>query len=291
MGIRATINLLNASTVVALSGGLRLHIALMLVGKEPIMTLSIAMSLIVYAIYTLDRTIESKEDVINRAEEDSANKNLSLFIICVSFLAAIFLLKQNKIFPLIAFYPLIIGFIYSKGLKIGNFSLKLKQGLGVKNFVVAFIWASTIIALIYPAENLQLLLVFIFFFLKSFINTVLFDCKDIKGDLEAGLNTFPVYFGEKKTRMALQIVHSSFHLIAIALIIVEVIKFDAIVLLYSWIGSMIYIPLYGNSKKMEFRSLIIHGEWAYILMFRFIVNHYFRPPFIIVEQILSPFQS
>lgn len=43
-----------------------------------------------------------------------------------------------------AFLPLITGFLYSKGIKIGKFALKLKGGLGVKNFVVGLTWGTFI---------------------------------------------------------------------------------------------------------------------------------------------------
>ena len=40
----------------------------------------------------------------------------------------------------LAFVPLITGYLYSKGIKIGKFALKLKGGLGMKNIVVGLTW-------------------------------------------------------------------------------------------------------------------------------------------------------
>ncbi|MDP2840962.1 MAG: UbiA family prenyltransferase, partial [Candidatus Methanoperedens sp.] len=143
-------------------------------------------------------------------------------------------------------------------------------GLGVKNFVVALTWAFTIVAFIYNfIENYLLgFLIFSFFFFKSFINTVLFDCKDIDGDSIAGLTTIPVYFGEKRTGIILQLINSSFHLTVAAFVLSGTVAFDAIILAYSWVAGLIYISLYANRKKTIFRSVIVHGEWIHMLAFR-----------------------
>jgi len=159
----ATLRLISASSIVAVSGGFRLYVAFLLAGKEPSITLPIAAILIVYATYTLDRAVETKEDEINRQEEQNASKKLAIFLVSIFFLIAILILMKNKIFPLIAFFPLTMGFLYSKGITIGKISLRLKGCMGAKNFVVAFAWAATTSAFIYPAEKLQLLLIFIFF--------------------------------------------------------------------------------------------------------------------------------
>ncbi|MBZ0177568.1 MAG: UbiA family prenyltransferase [Candidatus Methanoperedens sp.] len=271
MALSATINLLTASLVVAISGGLRVYVAFLLSGKNVNISIPLVMILIVYSTYTLDRTINCAEDEINRTEESNANKFFPYFLLCICLLCAILILIQNRIFPLIALFPIIMGFMYTKGFKIGDFSIKLKKGRGIKNFFVAFTWALTIIFLIYPADNLSLFLIFILFFIKSFINTVIFDFKDIKGDSRAGLKTIPVYFGELKAKLLLHLIQSSFHIVLIVLAIFGLIKFELFILFYSWIGGIIYILLYANSKKTIFRGIVVHGEWAHMLIFRSLV--------------------
>ncbi|CAG0952917.1 MAG: prenyltransferase [Candidatus Methanoperedens nitroreducens] len=271
VALSATINLLTASLVVAISGGLRVYVAFLLSGKNVNISIPLVMILIVYSTYTLDRTINCAEDEINRTEESNANKFFPYFLLCICLLCAILILIQNRIFPLIALFPIIMGFMYTKGFKIGDFSIKLKKGRGIKNFFVAFTWALTIIFLIYPADNLSLFLIFILFFIKSFINTVIFDFKDIKGDSRAGLKTIPVYFGELKAKLLLHLIQSSFHIVLIVLAIFGLIKFELFILFYSWIGGIIYILLYANSKKTIFRGIVVHGEWAHMLIFRSLV--------------------
>lgn len=270
MGYAATLRVLGSSTINSISGGFRLYIAFILAGEVPDLILCFAFSFVVYSVYTLDRALKSKEDEVNRPEEKNANKNFVLIIVFAFLVTALLILMVKKISPLAALLPFVIGFLYTKGIKIGDIYIKFKQGLGVKNFVVALTWAFTIVAFIYNfIENYLLgFLIFSFFFFKSFINTVLFDCKDIDGDSIAGLTTIPVYFGEKRTGIILQLINSSFHLTVAAFILSGMVAFDAIILAYSWVAGLIYISLYANRKKTIFRSVIVHGEWIHMLAFR-----------------------
>lgn len=270
MSFAATLRLLSASSLIAVSGGFRVYVAFLLLGAEPVLSVCFAMVLITYATYMMDRAVKSKEDEINRVEEGNARRSYGFLAGCTSLLVGILILLKEGISPAVSFFPLVVGFLYSRGIKIGKISLRLKQGSGVKNIVVAFTWASTICAFTYPwaKDYLQLILIFSFFFFKSFINTVICDCRDIKGDSLAGLTTLPVYFGEAKTRMILQLLHSSFHLSVIALVLLGLVRFETIILLYSWIAGLIYISLYANSKKTSFRSVVVHGEWVHMSVFR-----------------------
>ncbi len=260
MSFHATFRLLSASILIAVSGVFRVYVAFLLLGVKPEIITCFAMVLLTYATYTMDRAVKTKEDEINRMGERGARRGYVLLVAGTSLLVAILILLKQGIFPAAAFFPFVVGFLYSKGVKIGKSSLKLKQGSGVKNIIVAFTWASTICAFIYPWANdyLQLILIFVFFFLKSFINTVICDCRDIRGDSLAGLTTLPVYFGEAKTRMILQILHSPFHLSVMVLILLDLVRFETIILLYSWMAGLIYITLYANSKKTSFRSAVVH---------------------------------
>jgi 4-hydroxybenzoate polyprenyltransferase len=269
----ATLRLLNASVVVAISGAFRVYVAFLLLGVEPVLPISFAILLVTYSTYTLDRAIKTEEDEVNRREEKNARRGFVFLIACTSLLAAITILIEQGVFPAIAFYPLVVGFAYSKGIKIGRSSIRLKNGYGIKNIAVAFTWASTVSTLIYPwSESYpQLLLIFSFFFLKSFVNTVICDCRDVKGDSLAGLASIPVCFGEEKTKTFLQLLHSSFHLSVTLLILLDMVKFETIILLYSWGIGLVYIHLYANNRKTLFRSTMVHGEWVHMLIFRDLV--------------------
>jgi 4-hydroxybenzoate polyprenyltransferase len=281
MEYAAELKVLSSSLLNGVSGWFRLYIAFIISGKIPDMTLCFAFSFIVYSVYTLDRAWKSKEDEVNRPEEKNADRNVILFIVSIFLLTALLILSMKNVSPLTALVPFVIGFLYTKGIKIGSISIKFKQGLGIKNFVVAITWAFTILAFIYGfIDNyLQGFLIFSYFFIKSFINTVLFDCKDVDGDSQAGLKTIPVYFGEKRTRMLLQLLNSSFHFILIVSVLSNLVKFDTIILFYSWIVGLVYIYLYANRKKTILRSLVVHGEWTHMLVFKNLAIQLFENAF------------
>jgi 4-hydroxybenzoate polyprenyltransferase len=281
MGYAAELKVLSSSIMNGVSGWFRLYIAFIIAGKIPDVTLCFAFSFVAYSVYTLDRAWKSKEDEVNRPEEKNVDRNIILFIVSIFLLTALLILLMKKVSPLTALVPFVIGFLYTKGIKIGSISIKFKQGLGIKNFVVAITWAFTIFAFIYGfIDNyLQGFLIFSYFFIKSFINTVLFDCKDVDGDSQAGLKTIPVYFGEKRTRTLLQLLNSSFHFILIVSVLSNLVKFDTIILFYSWIVGLVYIYLYANRKKTILRSLVVHGEWTHMLVFKYLAIQLFENAF------------
>jgi 4-hydroxybenzoate polyprenyltransferase len=281
MGYAAELKVLSSSIMNGVSGWFRLYIAFIIAGKIPDVTLCFAFSFVAYSVYTLDRAWKSKEDEVNRPEEKNVDRNIILFIVSIFLLTALLILLMKKVSPLTALVPFVIGFLYTKGIKIGSISIKFKQGFGIKNFVVAITWAFTIFAFIYGfIDNyLQGFLIFSYFFIKSFINTVLFDCKDVDGDSQAGLKTIPVYFGEKRTRTLLQLLNSSFHFILIVSVLSNLVKFDTIILFYSWIVGLVYIYLYANRKKTILRSLVVHGEWTHMLVFKYLAIQLFENAF------------
>ncbi len=271
MGSAATLNVLKSSIINGISGWFRIYLAFFLTGKVPDLLLCFAFSFVVYSVYILDRTLKSKEDELNRPEEKNADKRIVFFIAVFLFITAL-ILELKKVSLFAALFPFAIGFLYAKGIKIGGISIRFKQGLGIKNFIVAFTWAFTITAFIYNfyGNYMQIFWLFIFFFSKSFINTVLFDCRDVEGDSAAGLITIPIYFGEQRTGKILQFLNSLFHLILVIFVLSGLVKFDIVILFYSWVAGSIYIPLFVNRTKTIFRSLIVHGEWTYMLAFRYL---------------------
>lgn len=277
----ATLRVLGSSLINAISGWFRLCIAFLLAGNTPDMLLCTSFSFVVYSVYTLDRSLKSKEDEVNRPELKNADVRVIRFIIIAFLFTALLILAMRKASPASALIPFIIGFMYTKGLRIGRVEIKFKKGMGIKNFVVAFTWAFTIVAFIFDFIDsyLQAFLIFIFFFFKSFINTVLFDCKDMQGDSLAGIATIPVCFGERRTRAILQVLNSSFHFAVVVFVISGMVEFDNFILFYSWTAGLLYIFLYANSKKTIFRSLVVHGEYAHMLAFRNLALQFSRSAF------------
>jgi 4-hydroxybenzoate polyprenyltransferase len=83
---------------------------------------------------------------------------------------------------------------------------RLKEILVVKNALVASIFASTVTLAPIPAEGKltgAIVVMWVFFFVRGFINTVVFDIRDEEGDRRHGIRTLPVVLGPERTRKVL----------------------------------------------------------------------------------------
>jgi 4-hydroxybenzoate polyprenyltransferase len=73
--------------------------------------------------------------------------------------------------------------------------------VGLKNFYISLTFAliPVLLALYYSKSliSLPLLLVVLFWYLRMFVNTTVFDIKDIESDKEDGLLTLPIVLGKK----------------------------------------------------------------------------------------------
>ena len=265
--------------LVAFSGALRIHIAFLLLQIHSSIFTCIAGGLVIYSVYTLDRALGSEEDMINRKELSGSRKEIGLAVSIVTFVIGSYVLAKEGMLAL-AFLPLVTGFLYSKGIKIGKFALKLKGGLGVKNFVVGLTWGAFISGLAGSTcrSMLPILLVFTFFGVKLFINSTIYDFKDIKGDTLAGLKTLPVSLGAQNTRNFLLGLHLLSHLILGISIINGVLAFEPIIILYSFICGLICIQNYtktddveSRSRKLE-RTILVDGESTSIVGLRTIAS-------------------
>lgn len=276
----ATLELLKSSILVAFSGALRVYIAAILLQVHSNALTCAAGGLIIYSVYTLDRALDSEEDLINRKELSGSRKEIGLLASLFTFLIGSYILAKEGAL-IFAFLPFVIGFLYSKGIKIGKFALKLKGGLGVKNLVVGLIWgiSTTGVAAGTCKNLLSVITVFIYFGVKLFINSIIYDFKDVKGDMLAGIKTLPVSLGDQKTRGLLLKLHIISHMgVGIALI-TGVIAFEPLMVLYSFICGLICISRYTNGgegsplQKLE-RAILVDGESASIIGIRMIASSF-----------------
>ncbi len=263
----ATFELIKSSILVAFSGALRIHLAFLLMYIQSNILVCIAGGLIIYTVYTLDRALGSEEDSVNRKELNGSNKKVGLTVSLLAFMVGTYILAGEEMLPL-AFIPFVTGYLYSKGIKIGKFALKLKGGLGVKNIVVGLTWGIFIAGLAGSGcRNLiPVVLIFIFFGVKLFINSTIYDFKDIAGDTLAGINTLPVSLGVRKTRNLLTGMHLFSHLVIGVALIHGALAFEPLIVLYSFVCGLICIQKFAHpeyeefpSQKME-RTLLVDGE-------------------------------
>ncbi|MDD2260236.1 MAG: UbiA family prenyltransferase, partial [Acholeplasmataceae bacterium] len=193
----ATLNLLTSSILVSISGAFRVYIASLLLGTHVTPLVCVAGGLVIYSVYTLDRALDSEEDLINRKELCGSCKEMGFAASILSFIVGGYFLSIEGLLWL-AFVPIVTGFLYSKGIKIGKHSLKLKGGLGIKNLVVGISWGVFITGLACTTckHLISIIVIFILYGVKVFINSAIDDFKDVKGDTIAGIQTLPVKLGE-----------------------------------------------------------------------------------------------
>ncbi|MDD4521693.1 MAG: UbiA family prenyltransferase [Methanosarcina sp.] len=270
----ATLKLLKSSVMIAISGMFRVYIASILLQIEPSVITCIAGGLIIYSVYTLDRALDSEEDKINRMELDGSRKEIGLAASILTFVVGSYVLTKEGMIAL-AFLPFITGFLYSKGIKIGRFALKLKGGLGVKNFVVGLTWGAFITGLagITCKSIITLSSVFVLYGVKTFVNSVIDDFKDVKGDSLAGIKTLPICLGESKTQKLLLSLHLLSHIMLGVALIKGVIAFEPLVLIGSFICGLICIKDY-TKESISRRGITFFkdGESIVTVGLRTIVN-------------------
>ncbi|MCC4768995.1 prenyltransferase [Methanosarcina sp. DH2] len=275
----ATLELLKSSILVAFSGALRIHLAFLLLHIQSSILTCVAGGLIIYTVYTLDRAFDSEEDTVNRKELNGSNKKVGLVVSLLAFILGTCILAKEGMFAL-AFVPFITGYLYSKGIKIGKFALKLKGGLGIKNIVVGLTWGLFIAGLAGSGcgNLVPIVLVFIFFGVKLFINSAIYDFKDVKGDTLAGIKTLPVSLGTRKTRNLLTSMHLLSHLVLGIALIHGVLAFEPLIVLYSFICGLICIQNFTSSEDEKLssqtleRTVLVDGESTSILGLRMIAG-------------------
>ncbi|TFH46575.1 MAG: prenyltransferase [ANME-2 cluster archaeon] len=278
-----TLRLLNSSTPVAISGFLRLHVAFLFAGIEPKIMIYLGGGLIIYATYTLDRSLDCEEDTINRSELTGAKKQIAVTACIITFLVGAFMLAKGNIY-FASFFPFIVGFLYTKGIKIGKLKLKLKGSRGGKNVVIALSWGGTIAIIVSKWEEniFTIMTIFLFYLIKLFINSVLYDFRDIKGDMAAGVQTLPVCFGKDIIRKKLMTLCFLLHAVMIISLLMGFIRPELIILSYSFLVGFIPIYLYssafevqGSGIRKHLREIMIDGESTIALALRAIINSLF----------------
>ena len=149
-------------------------------------------------IYSTNRITDRKEDAINTPERVRFPQCIRIILLVVSLVFYILLLmivlQKNFLSFVIGLLPLIIAIMYSV--------LRLKQIFILKNILIAGACGSSVLIVPSYYENWSSTsgMLFFFFFLLVFLNTIIFDIKDIKGDRVYSIQTLPVRLGILETK-------------------------------------------------------------------------------------------
>ncbi len=260
--------LMVSSLFLSIDGVLMLCLSSLLFGVALKPILLCAMFLAVYSVYSLNRLTDQEEDAINAPERSTfvaGNERFLLAIAVVSYIAALVLgWIESPFAALVLLFPIISGIAYSKNIFSAFGIPRLKDIFLVKSLIVASSWAvcAAFLPMIYLSGNFTKLgFIFPFFFIKMFINTVLFDVRDVVGDALNDVKTIPVVIGIKKTRQFLLILQSSI-LVWLALFLDSFSRYY-VILIISMIYGYLYIIYFccENEHNGVLRDVLVDGEW------------------------------
>ncbi|PXF57610.1 MAG: prenyltransferase [Candidatus Methanogaster sp.] len=268
IGIGDIISFLMVSSVfTAFTSLMMLYFSFIVLGVTPKPILLCAMFLVIYGVYSLNKVTDRKEDAINmpvRSTFVSGNERFLLTLAIASYTAALLLgLFESPFAASILLVPFLSGVIYStNSLSIIGIP-RLKDIFLVKSLIVAFSLA--VCAAFLPAIHLhssaKLYFIFPFFFSKVFINTVLFDVRDVGGDSLNGVKTIPVVIGIKRTRQMLLLIQSL--LVVWFVLFSDLFSKYYVILITSMVYGYLYILYFCNTKHHSAMSwdILLDGEW------------------------------
>jgi 4-hydroxybenzoate polyprenyltransferase len=264
--------LLNSSSVVALSGGLRLHIAFLLAGIAIRLPVYCAFILIIYSTYTMDRAFDCKEDAINRSELCGADRKTGIIASVLAFLLGAFILGMDGIY-LAPLFPFIVGYFYSRGITIRSHTIKLKGSVGVKNVIVGLTWGGTIALIVgqWTSSLVTVGIIFLFYGSRVFVNSCVNDFKDVKGDLAAGIKTLPACLGEDLTRKVLIMLLLGLYSVMIYALSFQFIRSEWIILLFSLVITIAFLMVYSSTFE-EKQSVIYRKLREFVISWEAVIG-------------------
>ncbi|MDD1676553.1 MAG: UbiA family prenyltransferase [Methanomicrobiales archaeon] len=211
--------MLYSSAYLALAAVAMVFIAARLQGIVCTLPMMLVLFLSTYAVYNMNRKTDEVEDAINHADRYAFTKRYEKFFARSSPFAYILALGIAAIYGpfaiAVAALPLVSGILYSSPILPARCGYRrLKEIPFVKNGVIAIAWSITpgVIPPLFAGVSVQpsTWIACGLFCVLAFINSVLFDMRDIAGDREANVRTIPVCLGAVQTRCLLTMVNIVF---------------------------------------------------------------------------------
>jgi len=249
--IRELLSFLSVSSLfIGGTGFFKTYIAYLLLAMKPNLFNCMAVFLVSFSVYTLDKIADLDKDVASmptRARFLKGRRNLAIVYSSLAYLLSIIIIFIGRpISSSLLLVPMAANIIYGTRLIPGV--PRLKDIPVMKNAIVALSWAivTVLIPVTYQSQlslgsSQSLVFVVIYFmFIKTFIDTVLYDIRDEVGDRINCVRTIPVLIGPKNTTKVLLILNSTL---------------------------ILGLPWFEGLNRFLILSLIVYG-YAYILYFR-----------------------
>jgi len=259
--------LISSSIFISINGALKVLFASLLIGVfAPNLILASFFS--VYSVYSLNKLTDMKEDAINnpdRVKVIAGRERIFATSVFSSFVITFILgFMHDFCCVFILFFPLFCGIIYS--VRILPSLPRLKDITGVKNLIISISWGvgSSLLpaTCLQERQPLQVAFLFYFFATKSFVNSLLFDVRDIEGDRINGVRTIPVVIGREKAKKLMLSLNSTLLIWLILSFYLGFFRKYLPVLAFSIAYGYWYILHFSRKREIgKSLDLLVDGEW------------------------------
>lgn len=268
---RFLVILTSSSVYIALNGCLKTFFSFSLYGTPISYPLILATFLVIYSVYGINKITDTEEDQLNAPERSnlisSHEKIFKYTAVSAYALAFIIGLLYGWQVLLVLLFPLLAGVVYS--IQINPQIPRLKDIFAVKSLIVALSWTvgNTFLPIVdYDVNLMVMLLIFYLFFIKSFINTVLFDLMDVEGDEKTGTITIPVVIGASHTIKLLLVLNSTLLILIYASMVYGLFQIFIIPLIFCIIYGYFYIIYFSRNKNRLNMDILVDGEWILVVL-------------------------
>lgn len=216
-----------------------------------------------FIVYSVDRYLGKDEDKENMPLRTVFIEKYGwyFFVASIAIYMAALLLAFNH--GLLVFFltlvPIVASILYSV--------LRIKRVLLVKNIVVGVTWGTIplLTGAFYGAPlKPEIIYLASFFSVSFFRSAMIFDVKDIKGDLKEGVATIPNQFGVRKTKLIAVLINAALIISWSTLVFLGYLSFEYIILIFFHIYIVIYVYLLNREQGELFYSVIIDGECIFL---------------------------
>ncbi|WMW23108.1 UbiA family prenyltransferase [Methanolobus mangrovi] len=207
--------------------------------------------LLFYAIYLYDYSAGASSDELTnegraRYLQCKSRSKCIVFIVSVILFLAL-LIFANTITTLIGLSILVLGLLYGS-----HFKKLTKKIPAFKNIFVSMVW-SFLALFLFVYYSLPItygaLMLALFIFIRMVNIQILFDVRDVEGDIAAGLLTIPALFGERKYLLILRLINFVSILFVLVCVIQGLLPFFTLAIMPMFYYAVTYIDKVVKSRK------------------------------------------
>lgn len=241
----------------------------------PVSLAPIILGLVTFAVYANDRIADVDDDEIDKPDQAAfvrRNRDTLYVLAAGSYGIAVALsVLGGPIAFALTLLPGAFWALYATDWipEIGTRVKRLKEILVINTSVVAFAWAVslTFLPLAYTNHGLspEVAIVFVYFFLRSFVDTEIPNIRDRKSDKLAGVKTLPVVLGIDRTQHALYMIDLlTVGIVAYAVFVGHIPLLLAVALGVGLLYSMGVTTVVGRYSDREWITII--PEFEYVIV-------------------------